>query len=131
MQSKPPVVDYRGADALPPREPPRPWMKKSAGEVAARISGFGLCCLGGAAVLLPIGPWVGILVLILFPILFVLAGLAFFLGSIISVIGVFEAPEVRSHVGLGCSMALALLFGFVALWVLGLLLFGLGSLGGH
>ena len=127
MQSKPRVADYRGADAKPPREAPRPWLKKSAGEVAARVCGLGLCCLAASVPFMAIGGFFGFFAVLLM----MIALLAWVVGSVVSIIGIFEVPEVRSHVGLGCAMALSVPFGFVILWVIGLIVLGRSSLGGH
>ena len=120
MPVKPPIVDYEGPAPLSTRGPLTPWWKKSGGQVAASVCGFGLLCIivniGMAFMGGPSG-FVG-------DALVVVAVFAFIVGSIFSVAAIFEAEEIRSHVRLGCSMAIALLCGFVALWIVGLILLG-------
>jgi hypothetical protein len=56
------------------------------------------------------------------------------IGSIVSVIGAIEPPEVKSHVRLGCGMALACAIAFPVIlglmWLVGSILYarGMGAL---
>jgi hypothetical protein len=128
--SKPPVVDYRGAGASPSSEQPRPWSKRSAGELAARICGVALCCLAIAVLSIFLGGFFASLG----QFLIVAAMGTWVIGSIVSIIGAFESPEVRSHVRLGCGMALACAIAFPVIlglmWLVGSILYarGMGAL---
>lgn len=114
MPFKPPVVDYRGIDPTP--RPPRDWRPKSAGQFAAWICGLALLLLGCCVGLLQLGNRTATEIgAVLIPV----ALITWIVGSVISVIGAFEAKEVRSHARLGCSMALGFLVALFALWILG------------
>jgi hypothetical protein len=114
MPFQPPMLDYRSVDSQPVKIR-RGWRQKSAGEIAARISGFGLFLLACVLVLIPIGGYAGPIAMLLILVTIAVS----VIGGIISVIAVFEAREVRSHVRLGCSMALALLVCIIGLMVVG------------
>jgi hypothetical protein len=75
----------------------------------------GFCVLGGA-LLLEEFTWAPTLTWVLF----VVAGGVCGIGGIVSVIGMFEPPEVRSHVATGCFTSLALGLALVAFVMFGM-----------
>jgi len=97
MPSDPSVLEYDTTGRHVPVK--RRVRDMSAGEVATKICVTGLLTLVMAAVTGFFG-----LGLLSVP-LCMLAGLAWLVGVLLSIAGVFEADQVRSHVGMGCSMA--------------------------
>ena len=116
MRSDRPVVDYEGADLVqPPAQEGRPWLMKSAGEVGTRVCVVGFGALAAAMILLRF-TWTPSLTWIMF----IVAGGTCVIGGIVSVIGMFEPPDVRSHVAAGCLTSLLLGLAFVACVMFGL-----------
>jgi hypothetical protein len=125
--SEPPILDYRGATPPPPPAEARPWGQKSAGEAAARIAGFGLCCLVCGAVVAFAVPAIDVVG----GALMIVAAAALFYAAVIGFLGLFESREVRSHTALGCLMTIGLAIGFFVVAAVGFILFARGMQGGH
>ena len=109
--SKLPTLDYRGVDSTPRN--PRPI---SAGQISAWVSGIGFALLACTSAIwfVPRAWWSGLV-----PVLVALTILFWLIGRVMSIGGKYEAPEARSHERLGCSMAIWLLLGIVALGIVG------------
>ena len=108
MPSEHRVLGYRGGV---PAGGPKPVLPRiSASQWAARVCGIGILFLLviGITAIFDDGFFFGALIF--------LNALVWLVGVTLSVAGAFESKEVRSRVGLGCSMAVIFTIAWPALW---------------